>query len=93
MKALSASEISQRRSERRAFQPPPIPSITMPVPPQFWQGKLDTSPVPWHSGQIFSPAPGVPGLASSPGSSFGSVPAVVPPLRDPLLMESSAFDL
>src|SRR5690606_14198511 len=54
----------QRSSARQA---PPIPSITLPVPPQFSHGLLLIRPVPRQTGQTSSPVPGVPGGASSPG--------------------------
>jgi uncharacterized protein (DUF1697 family) len=48
-------------------QAPPIPSITLPVPSQTGQGVPSCSPVPLQCRQRFSPVPGVPGAASSPG--------------------------
>src|SRR5690349_14025104 len=48
--------------------PPPIPSVTLPVPSQTGQGIPSCSPRPLQCGQMFSPVPGVPGAASSPGA-------------------------
>ena len=65
---------------RAGAQPPPIPSITLPVPlhcSHFWPSFL---PEPLHAGHRFSPVPGVPGAASSPGSS--SVLSGMAPPRD-----------
>jgi len=44
-----------------------MPSVTLPVPPQFWQRTPSRRPEPRHWGQTFWPVPGVPGSASSPG--------------------------
>ena len=41
-------------------------SMTRPVPPQVVQRLRPRRPVPWHAGQICSPAPGAPGGASAP---------------------------
>jgi hypothetical protein len=52
----------------RDAQPPPMPSLTLPVPLQF--GHVPPAcalPVPLQAGQRSSPVPGVPGGASSPG--------------------------
>ncbi|CAI08066.1 hypothetical protein ebA3440 [Aromatoleum aromaticum EbN1] len=46
---------------------PPIPSMTTPVPPHSAQGLPSTTPVPLQARQVFSPVPGVPGGAWSPG--------------------------
>src|SRR3954452_8173911 len=46
-----------------------MPSTTLPVPPQTGQSVPSCSPLPPQWGQIFSPVPGVPGAASSPGAS------------------------
>lgn len=51
-----------------------MPVVTLPVPAQFVQALPRTVPLPWHTGQMFSPVPGVPGGASSPGLS-GGLPA------------------
>src|SRR5918992_1529777 len=42
--------------------------MTTPVPAQVWQAAPSSLPVPPQAGQMFSPAPGVPGGASSPGA-------------------------
>src|SRR5215207_4732595 len=42
----------------------------LPVPPQVGHAREPSRPEPRHSGQIFSPLPGVPGRASSPGLSL-----------------------
>jgi len=46
-----------------------MPVVIFPVPEQLPQGVAPTRPDPWHTGQIFSPVPGVPAGASSPGLS------------------------
>jgi|GEM_PF-3182988 hypothetical protein len=51
----------------RLPQPPPMPSLTVPVPSQCGQGMPPFVPVPPQSRQRESPLPGVPGGASSPG--------------------------
>jgi len=48
-------------------QPPPIPVVILPVPEQFAQDRPPLRPVPLHTGHTFSPVPGVPAGASSPG--------------------------
>src|SRR5215212_5622565 len=55
--------------------------MTLPVPPQVWQAAPSSWPVPPQVGQMFSPAPGVPGGASSPGpiSLVGSPLTCSPP--------------
>jgi hypothetical protein len=52
-----------------SVQPPPMPSMTLPVPPQVVQVVPLQMPLPWQAGQRFSPLPGVPGALWSPGSS------------------------
>src|SRR5829696_7615243 len=47
-----------------------MPSTILPVPPQVGHAREPSRPEPRHSGQIFSPLPGVPGRASSPGLSL-----------------------
>src|SRR5215207_460616 len=73
-----------------------MPSITLPVPPQVLHGALPSRPLPLQSGQTFSPVPGVPGAASSPGLTR-AWPAWPPPaLPDELLsllMTSSGYAL
>lgn len=45
-----------------------MPSMTLPVPPQFGQSApLAFLPLPLQTGQMSSPVPGVPAGASSPG--------------------------
>ena len=54
--------------------PPAMPSMTFPVPSQFGHRLPSTLPLPLQFGQRFSPVPGVPAGASSPGLlMFGSV--------------------
>lgn len=47
--------------------PPPMPVTTFPVPLQSGQVFASNWPLPLQRGQRFSPVPGVPGGASSPG--------------------------
>jgi hypothetical protein len=63
-------EARERRSARR--HPPPTPSLILPVPRQLGQDSPLSLPVPLHSGQIFSPVPGVPTGPSSPGFRGGA---------------------
>lgn len=49
-------------------QPPPIASTILPLPPQFAQSRPSIVPWPSHFGQMFSPAEGSSGGASSPGA-------------------------
>lgn len=50
-----------------------------PVPPQLTQSApFFCLPLPWHTGQISSPVPGVPGAASSPGFNCLVVPGADP---------------
>jgi hypothetical protein len=51
----------------RADQPPPIPVVTLPVPLHSGQLSPSSLPEPLQAGHRFSPVPGVPGGASSPG--------------------------
>jgi hypothetical protein len=44
-----------------------MPSITLPVPPQFGHSPESTLPLALQVGQMFSPVPGVPAGAWSPG--------------------------
>lgn len=55
-------------------QPPPMPRMTRPLPPHSGHSLPSASlPLPEQPSQMSSAAPGVPGLASSPGFSSGSV--------------------
>jgi hypothetical protein len=49
-----------------------MPSMMRPLPPQFSQGPSPLRPLPRQTGHTDSPAPGVPGAASSPGLLPGS---------------------
>jgi hypothetical protein len=44
-----------------------MPVVTVPVPAQLAQRCWPILPLPWQTGQTFSPVPGVPAGASSPG--------------------------
>jgi hypothetical protein len=52
------------QAQRSPHYAPPTPTITLPVPPQTGHFEPPLClPFPWQCGQIFSPVPGVPGLA------------------------------
>lgn len=71
-------EIRQSGPDTRGDQPPPIPSITFPVPPHMGHSLSLILPVPLQASHIASPAPGASGGAWSPGLS-GVFVAISPP--------------
>jgi len=66
-RTICAVPLPRFAREELERHPPPIPSITVPLPPHSGQVPPSASPEPAQRGQAFSPVPGVPGAASSPG--------------------------
>jgi len=87
-----------RATRSVACQPPPIPVVTLPVPEQFTHVFALTRPLPLQTGQMFSPVPGVPAGASSPGFNGGAPVDVVGfrcwdvlAIRPPTIIYENAF--
>jgi hypothetical protein len=60
--------LRERAAGAEEAQPPPTPSVTMPVPPQVGHSPPPARPLPAQSGHWSSPAGGCSGGTSSPGA-------------------------